>query len=183
MIQYIGDASFFATFLNPPVIKNLFLFFKDVNELKLRINKEIFSNITIFYVGDVAEVGNIRFHSGFQEKINYLFVHFMSKEKRKEIFNVLSPSFGYYERHNYLKKLYKEIMDGGNDFFVYSPKTLAIYNDSDVILKDLSYFSLFTRKSILKDEDALIEKTTIFAKNPNKVYISDNKENFFITSL
>ena len=183
MIHYIGDISFFGTFLNPPVMNNLFLFVKDVNEFKLRINKEIFSNITVFYVGDVAEVENVSLHSGFQGKIDYLFVHFMDEQKRNEILNVLSPSFGYYERHNYLKNLYKEIMDVGEDFFVYSPKTLIVYNDSDVILKDLSYFSLFTRKSILKDEDALIEKTTILAKNPDKIYISDNKENFIITSL
>jgi len=183
MIQYAGDASFFGSFLNPPVMKNLFLFYKDVNEFKLRINKESFSNVTLFYVGDVADVENVTFHAGFRGKIDYLFVHFMDKKRREEILKILSPASEYYERHNFLKNLYKEIMDGGDDFFVYSPTSLTINNDSEIILKDLSYFSLFTRKSVLKDENALLEKTTIFAKNPDKIYISDNKENFIITSL
>ena len=181
--HYIGDASFFASFFKKPLIENYFLFFSDILEFKIRLNKETVKNRTLFYVGDIADVGKVEFHKGFEEKIDYLFIYFTDKRKRKEIKEIFSPFTDYYSRHRYLFSLYKEIMNGEGSFFVYSPPEIIIRTDKNIVIKDLSYFSLFTRKSPFKSEDALIEKTTVSVKNPNKVFIGDNKENFIIKAV
>jgi len=182
MIHYIGDVSFFGSFFNsPPHFQSLFLFLKDTAEFKIRVNEEKFSNVTLFYVGDVGGINDsVIFHSGFFSKISYLFVQFEEK-KRKEINKILSPETDYYYRHNYLKNLYKEIMDASGNFFVYSPPKIVLKTDKEIVLKDLSYFSLFVRKSIFKDEDMVLEKTKVLTDYPEKVYIADNKDNFIVT--
>ena len=183
MFLYSGDASFFFSFLKNPEIKDCYLFYKDVAEFKIRINEEKIKNSTLIFVGDVAEVEEILFHSGFYGKIEYLFVHFRDDKKREEIEKILSFETDYVQRCVYLRSLYNEIMEGRGDFFVYSPKVLKIKTTENVVLKDISYFPFFTKRSVLKDEDALIEKTYVYAKNPDKVFISDNKENFIIRPM
>jgi hypothetical protein len=183
MVHYIGDLSFFSSFFKNPVMSDFFIFIKNINELRIRLNNEIFKNITIFYVGDIADVEKVHFHSGFQGKIDYLFVNFFREEKRKEILKMLSPETDYYKRHLYLSSLYKEIMDVNNDFFVYSPAEIIFNNTENVILKDLSFFALFNRKNVLMDEDALLEKIKVQVKDPSKFFIADNKDNFIVSSL